>query len=417
MNCRIMILFLTSVVMPTFLGAIAYGTAINLGQTGQQLCFSFTYPPPAWNEVSCAGTEQDGDIRAGISWPSPRFSQNADTTLTDNLTGLIWTRNGNIMPSRDADWDADETIDDGAVKWQHALDYLAKLNAENYLGHNDWRLPNVNEIESLINANAPDSAQWLNNQGLVNAYGGEYWSSTTNEKAPWSAWSVNLKLGYVLQTDKWDNTCRLWPVRGGQEGNPAKTWRTGQVTCFNSFGNSAPCARSGQDGEIQAGIAWPTQRFSDQGDETVADHLTGLIWTKAADTPGPAVCTPARNTTWLEALDHVKCLNNHSYLGTNDWRLPNRKEIRSLIDYSRYYPALPPKHPFIHLKTGLSDFYWSSTNNIHKTSEAWMIYLQTGGLISGDKKSNNTRWVWPVRAGKVHGMEPPAPLRRLRIIP
>ena len=56
-----------------------------------------------------------------------------------------------------------------AVTWYHALDYVTKLNNENYLGHNDWRLPNVNELESLINAEVKyNVCIWLNGQGFSN---------------------------------------------------------------------------------------------------------------------------------------------------------------------------------------------------------------------------------------------------------
>ena len=103
--------------------------------------------------IACAGTGQDGEIQAGVAWPNPRFTDIGNGTVTDNLTGLMWTKDGNVMASRDPGFDTDgDTLNNGAVTWQHALDYVAKLNTEAYLGYTDWRLPNVIELESLVHA-------------------------------------------------------------------------------------------------------------------------------------------------------------------------------------------------------------------------------------------------------------------------
>lgn len=398
MNRRTLIFLLVSASMTTLLPEVAYGAATNLPETGQAKCYSYSQPP---QEIPCAGTGQDGDNQAGLAWPSPRFTENADTTLTDNLTGLAWAPDGNTMPARDGGWDTDGTANDGAVMWHHALDYVAQLNAENYLGHNDWRLPNVNELDSLLNADVPDSAAWLNSNGFSNVQSGTYWSSTTSVRASFCAWSVTLGFGSgtVLDADKSEDHFPVWPVRNGQAGSPARTWRTGQTKCYHNISHyEIPCAGTGQDGETQAGVAWPYPRFADSGNQAVTDSLTGLIWTKSAKTPGPSVCTPGTETTWQGALDHIKCLNAHSYLGYNDWRLPNRKEIRTLIDYSRQ-PPLPPGSPFTDVMAGFWDFQWSSTTDPQQTSEAWIVYMASGGVVSGSKTGSYHHWVCPVRAG------------------
>src|SRR3990172_5700801 len=70
--------------------------------------------------------------------------------------------------------------------------------------------------------------------------------------------------------------------------------KTGQTTCYDSAGNVIACTGTGQDGEIQAGVPWPSPRFMDNGDGTVTDNLTGLIWLKNAN------CFGTRN--WASAL-------------------------------------------------------------------------------------------------------------------
>ena len=62
--------------------------------------------------------------------------------------------------------------------------------------------------------------------------------------------------------------------------------QTGQTKCYDTNGNQIPCAGTGQDGEIQAGVAWPNPRFTDNGNGTVTDNLTGLMWTKDANPVG-----------------------------------------------------------------------------------------------------------------------------------
>jgi hypothetical protein len=401
MNKRKLLLIMAMAVIAVLLAAgVCAGASLTLPQTGQTKCYSHSSSYPWWNEAPCAGTGQDGDAQAGLAWPSPRFTQNADTTVTDNLTGLVWIKDGNIMVSRDEGWDTHGTTNDGAVSWQHALNYVKKLNAENYLGHDDWRLPNVNELESLVNADFPDSSLWLNNNGFVNVHSRAYWSSTTTDRSRYAAWFVGISSGIVLAGDKGNEYFPVWPVRAGQGSNPASIWKTGQVECYTFQGYNTPCAGTGQDGDTQAGVAWPSPRFSDNGNDTVTDNLTGLMWTKNADSPGPSVCLPANLSNWHVALDYVACLNSNNYLGHNDWRLPNRKEIRSLIDYSRNTSALPRLPPFTGVRSGFWDFYWSSTTNSQQISEAWIIYMANGAMTRGSKTPNSSYWVWPVRAGE-----------------
>jgi len=105
--------------------------------------------------------------------------------------------------------------------------------------------------------------------------------------------------------------------------------QTGQKTCYDINGVVILCPGTGQDGDIQAGVAWPNPRFIDNSDGTVTDQLTGLMWTQDGNAPGPAVCSPAITKTWQGALDYVACLNTNAYLGYTDWRLPNVNELES----------------------------------------------------------------------------------------
>jgi len=139
---------------------------------------------------------------------------------------------------------------------------------------------------------------------------------------------------------------------------------------------------------LQEGVGWPSPRFTDNGNGTVTDNLTGLMWTKDA--------FPAGSTkTWQGALDYVKTVTTGGY---TDWRLPNRKEIRSLVDYSHYNPALPQGHPFTNVQSIRR--YWSSTSFPSTAAKGvWLGNMINGACGENDKTDVDN--VWPVRCGRL----------------
>ncbi len=171
--------------------------------------------------------------------------------------------------------------------------------------------------------------------------------------------------------------------------------RTGQTTCYNDSGSVVSCSGTGQDGEWQAGVEWPSPRFTDNSDGTITDNLTGLMWVQDASTPTVSGCTGGTRT-WTQAFTYVSCLNTASYLGYSDWRLPNRKELFSLVDRSNYGPALPDGHPF----NNMQSWYWSSTTVANGTSYAWVVDMYNGYVGSGVGSKSNNYYVWPVRLGQ-----------------
>ncbi|MBF0627759.1 MAG: DUF1566 domain-containing protein [Magnetococcales bacterium] len=179
----------------------------------------------------------------------------------------------------------------------------------------------------------------------------------------------------------------FFPFQAGQADDLlAPLPRTGQTVS----------SRSGDDGDLEKGVAWPAPRFLDLGNGTVRDQLTGLVWIKHPD------CFQAQN--WFQAMDSVINLNSGligctDYIRSShqDWRLPNRKELLSLIDFSRSGPALPAGHPFSTNRS--DDYYWSSTTYRSDTVYAWVIDLSTG-LINRHNKGTLPHAIWPVRGGQ-----------------
>ena len=366
-------------------------------RTGQTTCYD-----AAGAVIGCTDTGQDGDWLAGVPWPDPRFTDRGDGTVSDNLTGLVWAKNANLLGTDDADNDTDGTAGDGAVTWQHALDYIKRLNRLNYLGHNDWRLPNVNELESLVHAGLYNPALPAN--PFTNVQSDYYWSSTSFAYSTYGAWIVGMDGGRVGSGSKTGDGY-VWPVRAGQCGSLDNSIiclpRTGQTSCSDSAGTVINCTGTGQDGDLQKGVDWPDPRFTVNGD-AVTDNLTGLVWAKNANlmvTRDPTFDADSTANdgmvTWQHALDYVAKLNTENYLSHADWRLPNRRELRSLADYALFNPALPSGHPFTQVQ---SNYYWSSTSGAYGTGYAWVVGMYYGRVYDGDKTDYG--YVWPVRAGQ-----------------
>ncbi len=176
-----------------FVSTVFAGGVIQLPQTGQTKCYDTT-----GTEINCASTGQDGEIRAGVAWPNLRFTDNSDGTITDKLTGLMWLKDGNCF---------------GIQTWFNSLDKIADFNARpaNYncqdytASYADWRLPNINELESLLHTDQPFPSTWLNEQGFKNVQYNWYWSSTTRStdgSAGCCAWTMSLMVGWIATQSK-----------------------------------------------------------------------------------------------------------------------------------------------------------------------------------------------------------------------
>ena len=348
-------LYFLSLTAMTALSSPALAGVINLPQTGQTI-------------QAAAG--DDGALLKGAVWPASRFTANPDQTVSDSLSGLVWNSNGNTHTPTGLCG-----VSGTDRSWTDALAYVSCLNSNVYLGFTDWRLPTVTELGTLPSAGQPDSAAWLNSQGFSAVQARFYWSSTSDASAPADfAWSVQLSSGATFSDDK-TATFPVIAVRRGPVAEPlplypANNRRSGQVVSI----------AAGDDGALLRGVSWPAARFTLQstGSGVVNDNLTRLVWLKDAGTPTVAACSGGP-VNWAQALAYVDCLNGINYQGRSDWRLPNRAELESLVDYSASGPALPAAHPF----TNLAGSLWSSTSDAADASNsAWYLTLFDGSLFS-----------------------------------
>jgi len=279
-----------------------------------------------------------GDPDEGVC-NSKSYTDLGNGIVRDNVTGLGWVQDGNLMASRDPGFDLDDTLGDGKVIWQHALDYVDLLNAESYLGYNDWRLPTVEELSTLVDAGRFNPAI----EPAFSAMGDKYWSSTVLCFFTPVKWLVHFYDGFV--DGSLNDKSYVRAVRGGPYG---------------LFGN-----------------------FADNEDGTITDKSTGLIWQHCGygQTWDGSGCTGSEGAqSWTEALDYVDDLNDSSYFGYSDWHLPTRNELQSLLDYSLDSPATTFPN--------MASSYWSSTTNANSTDDAWYVTFDSGRVLSGVKSSN-----------------------------
>jgi hypothetical protein len=154
---------------------------------------------------------------------------------------------------------------------------------------------------------------------------------------------------------------------------PAGLPTTGQTKCYDEGAESACDSADypGQDGFYQAGC--PTAgRFTDNGDGTVTDTCTGLMWQKeTADVNKNGSIGDEDRPEWVDALKYCERL---SFAGHDDWRLPNVRELQSIVDYGRFSPAIDP------VFGAFSDGYWSSTSIADNPYYAWVVYFNVGDI-------------------------------------
>lgn len=182
---------------------------------------------------------------------------------------------------------------------------------------------------------------------------------------------------------------------------PAAVERTGQTPTVPF------AALTGSDGDLERGVVWPNPRFTNNSDGTVTDNLTGLVWLQNAN------CAAAARS-WTQALADVNQLKTDGTMNSTDcgdtsnstdWRLPNRRELESLIAIAYISPALSDAvgtgqwtadDPFSGVQPTSS--YWSSSISAGNVEDAWIVHF-TNGLIEPASKTD-PHLVWPVRAGQ-----------------
>ncbi len=286
--------------------------------TGQSECFGYN------RMIRCPDT---GRIFYGqdASYPTnPRIFRRLDVEgrtqlnagnswvmVEDMVTGLMWE----VKTTDGSVHDRNNRYD-----WNEAKDlFLGKLNSSRFGGYSDWRLPTVRELACLVDYGAFSPA--VDTGFFPNTQNARYWTATVCAYNPRNAQAVDFQYGYDSQWDQ-SSAYHVRAVRGGRLSNVF------------------------QKGE----------------NDTVIDINTGLMWQQAT-APG--------KYDWQQALSYCE---NLRLAGYEDWRLPDIKELRSIVNDGVHEPAIdldcfPGTAPSL---------YWSSTPNIYNATRAWGINFNHG---------------------------------------
>jgi hypothetical protein len=306
-----------------------------------------------------------------------RFSDNGDGTVTDTVTRLMWHKGENERMS-----------------WFDALEASRKLTLG---GHSDWRLPNIKELNTILNLRY--TGGWWYFKDVFPAAGLvppllHYFSSTPFEK--FYVWVTNFCFGYDGYYASKEAKLLFRAVRhmdAGVETAPAfHLPDSGQRECYDDEARVIPPPTPGQpfhgqDGTVrchplsctrlrQSGAPTEATATWDQGFRMVLDNNTGLLW--EVKSPRPQDLNAAsRQYTFDQALRFVEAMNADAYGGFTDWRLPNSEELRTIVDYGQYSPALvetfgrdcPPA------------FFWSRDPFGPNPDLIWGVYFSYGCRI------------------------------------
>jgi len=310
---------------------------------------------PQTGQTTSYADNDDGDLEEGAAWPSTRFLDNGDQTVTDTLTGLMWMQTPTTIPS---------------ATWDTAYNLIASYNSATG-GH--WRLPNRRELLSLVDFSQHDQAVTGSPYFSIQSTGTTYWTSTYDSATTTNAWCIDIASGAASVASR-GNTYRVWAVCDDYGSATAEIARTGQIATLTGY----------DDGYFDNGVIWPGTRFVDNGDGTVTDILTGLMWLQDADSIAAG--------SWASALSAVAALSTGDH---HDWRLPNVRELESLLDLSQDSPCLPAEYATKF--TGVqNDLYWTSTTYAGATGSAWCIDLSDGAVLTADNSISH--YVLPVRS-------------------
>ena len=219
----------------------------------------------------------------------PRYRDNGNGTIADLNTGLVWQK----------------TPDFRKRSWAKATKYAKSLKLG---GHDDWRLATIKELYSLIQFNG---------------------SSTTDPPTPY----IDTKFFAFKYPDKstgarlidaqyWSSNKYVGTVFGGMGAVFGVNFADGRIKGYGMR------ARRGGDMKqyvrcVRGNPMYGINKFMDKGDGTIADEATGLMWTKADS---------GKTMNWRKALAWCEKLK---LAGHDDWRLPNAKELQSIVDYTR----------------------------------------------------------------------------------
>ena len=288
----------------------------------------------------------------------PVYTKSSDGhTVKDEVTGLTWQK----------------TYDSGTYYWASIQTVVDNLNTQNYGGYNDWRVPTIKELYSLWNM----STGWpyINTEYFTVTY------STEEDLSHAIFWSSDKYTGVL------GNISGGHGEAAGDELAFGVNFGTGHIKAYSISEGPMHFVRC-----VRGNLSYGVNLFQNNNDGTISDLATGLMWQQTDNGSG---------MDWEHALAYAQTQNTANYLGHNDWRLPNTKELQSLVDYTRSPYATnsanvgPAINALFSCTSILNDggkadypYYWTSTSAISKANgsypSAWYVAFGRAENGSGE---------------------------------
>jgi hypothetical protein len=253
---------------------------------------------PTFGRDTNALTNSDADGHLGLSYTQMPSSQSWQCTQ-DNVTGLVW-----------------ETKDPGTLNltytYAQLAAYVTQINNSQRCGYTNWRLPTANELESLVDFSLTNTALAAVDStgfGFPNQHAGNYWSVDTLAGSPANAWFVGFGSQGVVSY-----------------ANVASPYYVLLV--------ATPPSLVSQPAPEAANCTSPNSEYTDNGDGTVSDSSTGLMWMQCNEGQSGSKCTGTKTpfTSTNQMLTDLNTVNQNKAMGYSDWRIPTVKELNSLVN-------------------------------------------------------------------------------------
>ncbi len=329
--------------------------------TGQTNCYNnnSVISPPA---VGHPFYGQDAQILGR----QPTYRDNGDGTVSDLNTGLMWVKARGSQ-----------------VNWAAAVANAANCTVG---GYTDWRMPTMKELYSLVKFTGQNGTSMTSPAGYIpfidtNYFGFAYGPGTSTD--------TGLR---VIDAQDWSANAYVSTVMGGQAAVFGFNFTDGRIKGY-------PPANSNYVRYVRGNPGYGLNKFVINGDGTVTDKATWLMWSRNDSGVG---------LNWSNALAWARQMNAANYLGHNDWRLPNAKELQTLFDYSRAPDTTASAAisavfncAAITNEANQLDFpwYWSGTTLLASPSSAEGVYLCFGRAMA----YMNSAWVDAHGAGAQRG--------------
>jgi len=343
------------------------GADPSFNENGDEIVPAITYPNVDTGQGACydasgaaAACPAEGEALFGqdaqFSGNTPGYTDNGDGTISDNVTGLMWQQ-------------SPDTNGDGMINATDKLTFAEAVAGASMLslgGYSDWRLPAIKELYSLIlfDGTDPSGNEDADTSGLIPFIDSAYFDFTygdtsSGERIIDAQYATSSK--YVYTTMNGDETMFGVNFADGRIKGYGLSLRGREKTFFVIY--------------VRGNPDYGINDFVDNGDGTIMDQATGLMWVQSDSGIG---------MDWQEALAYCQNLTSAGY---DDWRLPNAKELQSIVDYTRSpdttnSAAIDPLFNVTPItnEAGEQDYpaYWSSSTHANLRNGSNAAYVNFG---------------------------------------